>query len=87
MVVPAYCRSGQGRVFRIQRFTELVGPDCMRYVLRATSIKPHGASFEATREIDSSLIRDKIRLGQHIPTPEDTFESLWQQLRLDLDAT
>jgi hypothetical protein len=31
-------------------------------------------------------VRDKIALGQAIPTPEETFEELWQQLRLDLDV-
>ena len=36
--------------------------------------------------LDTTLVRDKIALGQAIPTPEETFEELWQQLRLDLDV-
>jgi hypothetical protein len=88
MVVPAYCRSRQGRVFRIQRLSESLAPDRIRYVLRATPIRldAEARGIEATREIDTALLREKLRLRQHIPTPEDTFESLWQQLRLDLDA-
>ena len=42
--------------------------------------------MEASREIDTALMRDKIHRGQVVPTPEETFEQLWQQLRLDLDA-
>ena len=34
----------------------------------------------------TDLVRDKIRHRQIIPTPEATFEQLWQQLRLDIDA-
>ena len=41
---------------------------------------------EVGREYDTTLVRDKIALGQAIPTPEETFEQLWQQLRLDLDV-
>jgi len=85
MVVPPYCRSRAGRVYRIQRVSETVGLDRMRYVLRATAIgQDEGA--EASREIDMALMRDKLRNGQILPTPEETFEQLWQQLRLDLDA-
>jgi len=88
MVVPAYCRSRQGRVFRIQRLSELLAPGRIRYVLRATPIRldGEGTGVEAAREIDAAALREKLRLGQRIQTPEDTFESLWQQLRLDLDA-
>jgi hypothetical protein len=88
MVVPPYCRSGQGRLFRVQRFSEQLGPDRMRYVLRATPIRIAGQAqgVEASREIDTAQMRDKILRRQVVPTPEETFEQLWQQLRLDLDS-
>ena len=82
--MPAYCRSRTGRVYRIQRFSEQV-EGRMRFVLRATAIG-QSQGVEASREIDPALMRDKVRHGQVVPTPEDTFEQLWQQLRLDLDA-
>ena len=88
MVVPPYCLSRQGRVFRLLRTSELVAPDRMRFALRAVPIK-HDAvdtGLEVTRELDTALVRDKIAHGQAIPTPEETFEQLWQQLRLDLEA-
>jgi hypothetical protein len=72
-------------VYRIQRFSEAVGPETMRYVLRATAVGQSGG-VEATRDIDTALMRDKVRNGQVVPTPEETFEQLWQQMRLDLDA-
>jgi hypothetical protein len=88
VVVPPYCLSRQGRVFRLLRNSELIAPDRMRFALRAVPIKPSSidAGLEVTREVDAALVRDKIAHGQAIPTPEDTFEQLWQQLRLDLDA-
>jgi hypothetical protein len=41
---------------------------------------------EVAREMDTASVRDKIALRQTIATPEETYEQLWQQLRLDLDA-
>jgi hypothetical protein len=75
-------------VFRLLRNSELVAPDRVRYALRAVPIKSNGedAGVEVTRELDAWLVRDKIARGHAIPTPEETFEQLWQQLRLDLDA-
>jgi hypothetical protein len=75
-------------VFRLLRTSELVGPGRMRYALRAMPIKPDGedAGIEVSSELDAWLVRDKIARGHVIPTPEETFEQLWQQLRLDLDA-
>jgi len=75
-------------VFRLLRNSQLIAPDRMRFALRAVPIKPNSvdAGLEVTREVDAALVRDKIAHGQAIPTPEDTFEQLWQQLRLDLDA-
>ena len=60
----------------------------MRFALRAVPITHDGVDtgLEVTRELDAALVRDKIAHGQAIPTPEDTFEQLWQRLRLDLDA-
>jgi hypothetical protein len=86
--VPPYCTSRQGKVFRVVRSSELVAPDRVRYTLRAEPIALHvrDGAREIAREFDTTLVRDKIALGQAIPTPEDTFEELWQQLRLDLDV-
>ncbi len=88
MTVPAYCTSRQGKVFRISRSSELVAADRVRYALRAVPIFLRGqdAVVEVAREYDTTLVRDKIGLGQAIPTPEETFEDLWQQLRLDLNV-
>jgi hypothetical protein len=65
-----------------------VAPDRVRYTLRAVPIVVHGQEpgVEVACEYDTALVRDKIALGQAIPTPEETFEQLWQQLRLDLDV-
>jgi hypothetical protein len=59
----------------------------VRYALRATPIKPTDtwAGLEASREVDTDLVRDKLANGQAIPTPEATYEDLWAQLRNDLD--
>lgn len=86
--MPAYCTSRQGKVFRVSRSSELVAPDRVRYALRAVPIFLRGqdAVVEVALEYDTALVRDKIGLGQAIPTPEETFEGLWQQLRLDLDV-
>jgi hypothetical protein len=88
VVVPAYCTSRQGKVFRVTRLSELVASDRVRYALRAVPIALQGTDdgVEVAREYDTTLVRDKISLGQAIPTPEDLFEQLWQQLRLDLDV-
>jgi hypothetical protein len=88
VAVPQYCTSKQGKVFRVTRSSELVAPDRVRYTLRALPIVLRGqdAAVEVAREYDTTLVRDKIALGQAIPTPEETFEELWQQLRLDLDV-
>jgi len=88
VVVPQYCTSRQGKVFRLLRSSALVAPDRVRYALRAVPIKvqPDDSGLEVAYELDSASVRDKIALGQTIPTPEDTYEQLWQQLRLDLDV-
>jgi hypothetical protein len=88
VVVPPYCLSREGRVFRLLRRSQLVAPDRMRFALRAVPIKADGgdAGLEVARELDTAFVRDKIVNGQAIPTPEGTFEQLWQQLRQDLDA-
>jgi len=86
MAVPQYCRSREGRVFRIQRSSESIGRDRMRFTLRAVPMHNPTMTFEASREIATDLVRDKIRNRQVIPTPETTYEQLWQQLRLDIDA-
>jgi hypothetical protein len=57
----------------------------MRYVLRATPLN-NTPGKEAAKEIDAGQIREKISHRQIVPTPEETFEQLWQQLRLDIDS-
>ncbi len=88
MVVPGYGRSPSGRVFRLTRTSTLIGQDRIRFILRAEPIGGDGArgGFERSRDVDGWLLRDKIAHGLAIPTPEETYESLWQQLRLDLDS-
>ena len=84
--MPAYCRSRDGRVFRVQRFSDIT-TERARYVLRATPIRqPDAHPIELACELQAALLRDKIRHGQAVPTPEDMFEQLWQQLQLDLAA-
>jgi hypothetical protein len=53
--------------------------------LRADPIGRDG-SVELTREVDTEFVLDKVANRQAVPTPEMTFDQLWQQLRLDLDA-
>jgi hypothetical protein len=86
MAVPMYCRTRDGHVYRIQRSSDSVATDRVRYTLRAVPIRMDTQAFEATSEMATDLVRDKIRNRQIIPTPEATFEQLWQQLRLDIDA-
>jgi hypothetical protein len=66
----------------------MIGPDRVRFALRAQDVNPArgGADVELAREVDTALIRDKIVHRHAIPTPESTFEDLWQQLRVALDA-
>jgi hypothetical protein len=87
VVVPPYCRSRSGKVFRVTRSSDVIAPDRVRYTLRVSPLKPSQAeaAIEAAREFDTGLLRDRIARGQAVPTPEATFEDLWAQLRLDLD--
>ena len=86
-MVPAYYRTPCGRVYRVHRVSQTLGADQARYILRAVPIRPadepHAA--EAVQVVDAETLRDRIRLRQVVPTPEQTYEQLWQQLRLDLD--
>lgn len=86
MAVPQYCRTRDGRVFRIQRSSYAVDAECVRYTLRAVPIRAALNGYEASVDLNADLVRDKIRHRQIIPTPEATYEQLWQQLRLDLDT-
>ena len=85
-MVPAYYRSQAGRVYRVHRVSEAVDAERARYLLRAVPIRVEDAPLaaEVAREMDTESLRDCIRLRQAVPTPEQTFEQLWQQLRLDL---
>ena len=69
------------------RSSRAVGPDTIRYALRATPIKPElqAQGIEASRELSTATVLDKIAHRQAVPTPEATFEDLWMQLRTDLD--
>ncbi len=75
-------------MYRVLRSSALVGPDRMRFALRAMPILigSEDAGLEVAREYITSEVRDKIINHQAIPTPEQTFEQLWQQLRLELDS-
>jgi len=88
VVVPPYCQTQRGRVYRVLRSSCLVAPDRMRFTLRATPILigSNDAGLEVAREYVTSEVRDKIVNHQAIPTPEDIYEQLWQQLRPELDA-
>jgi hypothetical protein len=85
-MVPAYYRSERGRVYRVYRVSQAIDAQHARYVLRAVPVRTEDAPLasEAAQEIDTDSLRDQIRLRQSIRTPEQTFEQLWQQLRLDL---
>jgi hypothetical protein len=88
VVVPPYCRSRDGRVFRLLRTSQLAA-DTVRYSLRAVPVRLDDQPpriVERSREIEAGYLRDKIRNRQAIPSPESTFEELWQQMRLELDA-
>jgi hypothetical protein len=88
MVVPPYCRTRDGRVYRVLRRSEMLAPDRVRFALRAQAINPESDfdDLELARELDATQIREKIANHQFIPTPESTFEALWQQLQMDLDS-
>ena len=88
MVVPAYCRSRDGRVFRLLRASQFAAGS-VRYSLRAVPLRlddqpPH--IVERSREVEADYLRDKIRHRQAVLSPEATFEELWQQMRFELDA-
>ena len=86
-MVPAYCRTRQGRVYRLLRASELTSPDRIQFALRAVPVKQDGDQGHVlTREVEAAMIRDKLAIRQAIPTPEETYEALWQQLRVDLDV-
>ena len=86
--MPPYSRDRQGRVFRILRSSKLIAPDRVRFSLRAQSITVDGGDpgVELSREFDTDFVLDKVINGQAVPTPEGTFEDLWQQLRQELDS-
>ena len=87
MVVPPYCVSRAGKVFRLLRSSQFLAPDRMRYALRAVPIKSNGQDIglEATREFDAGSVLDKVVNHQAIQTPEETFEQLWRQLQQEVD--
>jgi hypothetical protein len=86
-MVPAYYRSRGGRVYRVFRISQTIDAQHSRYVLRAVPVRAQDApqAAEAAQVVDAETLRDRIRLRQVVPTPEQTYEQLWQQLRLDLD--
>ena len=85
-MLPAYARSRNGRVFRLVRSSERLDATRMRYRLRAVPLPATDAApLEVTHVLDADVLLDKLRLGQAIPTPESTFEDLWQRLQIDLN--
>jgi hypothetical protein len=69
------------------RSSQLVAPDRLRFALNAQPLsRADGEGLERTREVDADSVRDKIANHQAVPTPEETFEQLWQELRLALDG-
>jgi hypothetical protein len=66
----------------------MVGSDRIRYTLYAQAIGSdgHRCTLELSREVDAVFLLDKVAHRQAVPTPEDTFEELWQQLKSDIDA-
>ena len=88
MIVPGYYRSRQGRVFRVERAAEWLDPTTARYILRARPLRSSNvqAWLETSCLIQADALRDSIHRGQVIATPEQTFEQLWQQLRVDLES-
>jgi hypothetical protein len=87
-VVPAYYRSRGGRVYRVLRVSQTIDAQHARYVLRAVPVRAEDApqTAEAARVVDTESLRDRIRLRQVVMTPEETFEQLWQQLRVELET-
>ena len=85
MAVPAYYRSRRGHVFRVQRLSQRLGTDGARYALRAIPVGVDQPAAEVARELSEADLRVRLGHGQHVATPEETFEQLWQQLRVDLD--
>jgi hypothetical protein len=75
-------------MFRVLRSSEMVAPDRVRFSLRARALNPRsaGEDLELVSEIDTAELRDKLANRHVILTPEATYEALWQQLRVALDA-
>jgi len=84
MAIPAYYTSRGGRVFRLKRFNEGDG-ESARYVLRGSPLGA-GSAVEVSQDAQVDRVRDQINRRMVLSTPEEVFENLWQQLRLDLDA-
>jgi hypothetical protein len=87
VVVPPYCRSRNGRVYRVLRFSQFVAPDRVRFTLRVQPVASTDGGAELSREIDASFVLDKAAHRQAVPTPETTFDDLWRQLRWDIDVS
>lgn len=89
MPVPAYYRSHHGRVFRVERVCYDLPDGGARYRLRAYAVdcgRANGGSVEVGEEIGLGAVRDRVRRGLAVPTSEQTFEQLWQRLRLELET-
>jgi hypothetical protein len=92
-MVPTYHRSRQGRMFRLQRTCERSAEGGTRYVLRAFLVRSDDPFSQAapmaeqTRDFNADALADKLRHHLAVQTTEAIFEQLWQQLRLELDAT
>lgn len=94
MRVPSYYSSRQGRVFRLRRVHEPGSESgSSRYILRAFRVDLAAGSDSQTQpaaevavHVEGGEVLEQVRRRQVVPTPEERFDRLWQQLRLELDA-
>lgn len=93
MRIPPYYPARRGGVYRITRQHVAVDDERSRYVLRAFSVgadrqngRGPSPAAEVAEEVDARDVLERLARRQALPTPEDTFDRLWQQLRLELDA-
>ncbi len=90
LTVPLYYRSRAGRVFRLQRRHEPAGNEGGRYGLCAFDVRRTPPAeqpvAQAWNESSADELREKLRLGHMIRTPEQSFEQLWQRMRMELES-
>jgi hypothetical protein len=85
VTVPEYYTGRNGRVFRLRRRHHSTD-EGIRYVLSAVAVGAQEPAAEQGREVKADRLGEQIARGVVVETPEQHFEALWQQLRLDLDS-